>query len=450
MKKGIYIISGLIAAAAPQGLCASLEFSGLTEKAVSVEAPASSGLSGIYVLPYCTGVTVTAEVANAASSVSVSRFSNLGGAYGEPVSFTRDGNKVSFAASDGDMGYIVEEAGRQTAYWLTDYSTHRFEVTALGIGAEQDCDRCELSFAGNAGEIAYYSVTGRRQVISRDIEVNYSTLRFDADRFAYVQENTTETLASINGNSIHVPSPLCSTSFAIHGDRFLRVWGEEVSMTTETFTPVAVEAQTRATQTERDNDNEQKADGSDNGLGGSAPCEIHFEASVTDAAIFREWQISRDPEFGINENTYSDLDFDYTFTDNGTTYVRFVANNADGTCEYVGETYQIFIGESRLEIPNAFSPQGSPGVNDEWKVSYKSLVKYECHIFNRWGKELFSSTNPAQGWDGKNGSKYVPAGVYFYVITAEGADGVKYKRSGDINIINYRESRSNTGQSDSE
>ena len=46
-------------------------------------------------------------------------------------------------------------------------------------------------------------------------------------------------------------------------------------------------------------------------------------------------------------------------------------------------------------------------------------------------------TDPAQGWDGKYNGKYVPSGVYYYVIKAEGADGKKYKLNGDINIIKY-------------
>ena len=78
-------------------------------------------------------------------------------------------------------------------------------------------------------------------------------------------------------------------------------------------------------------------------------------------------------------------------------------------------------------------------------MSYRSLVSYSCHIFNRLGKQLFSSTDPAQGWDGKIGGKYVPAGVYYYVIEALGADGVRYKRSGDINIINSRTDSTSSG-----
>ncbi len=279
-------------------------------------------------------------------------------------------------------------------------------------------------------------------VLSRDLELVYSTLVYDEATFMYNQQSVTNTLASV-GSSIYTDAPLCDTEFILSGDRFQRAWNRSVSVESGTYNALAVEAQSRATQETRDNDNEIK-DSAD-GLGGSAPCDITFEAIVTDAAIFREWQISRSPEFDITENTYSELSFDYTFRENGSWYVRFVANNADGTCEFTAPVYEINIGESQLEIPNAFSPQGSPGVNDEWKVSYKSLISYECHIYNRWGKELFSSTDPSQGWDGRQGGKYVPAGVYFYVIKAMGADGRRYEKAGDINIINFRQDV--TGQS---
>jgi hypothetical protein len=60
---------------------------------------------------------------------------------------------------------------------------------------------------------------------------------------------------------------------------------------------------------------------------------------------------------------------------------------------------------------------------------------------------MCSFTNPAEGWDGKYNGKAVPAGVYYYVIKAEGSDGVKYNLSGDINIINYSSSTSTSTES---
>lgn len=437
----------LFAALCAASASASLDFTSGGAKAIAITPEASTGLEGLYVLQHTAGVEVTYTATSTTGSFSVSRFSNLGGGHSEPVAASRNGARITFTALAGDMGYIIEEGGRQHCYWLTDYSQHRFEIRSVGFAPEQDCARATLTFDGEASDIAYYTINGRRMVLSRDIDVEYNTLKFDETSFGYVQGAEHHSVASINGSVIGVDAPLCDTSFKISGDRFLSAWGEEESAESEVYKAFAVAAESKATQEERDNDNEQGS-GSDDGadsFGGSAPCVMHFDACVTDAAIFREWQISRDPEFGISENTFNELSFDYTFDQNGSTYVRFVANNNDGTCEFFGPTYQIFIGESKLEIPNAFSPEASPGVNDEWKVSYKSIVSFECHIFNKWGQEVFSTTDPAQGWNGKYKGKYVTPGVYYYVIKARGADDIKYNRAGDINIIKYTQSTPSTG-----
>ena len=110
-------------------------------------------------------------------------------------------------------------------------------------------------------------------------------------------------------------------------------------------------------------------------------------------------------------------------------------SNATGECEAVSNSIEIKIAESELQIPNAFSPGTTPGINDEFRVAYKSLVTYKCWIFNRWGVQMYHSTNPAEGWDGKKGGKYVAPGVYFYVIDAVGSDGIKYNKKGSINIL---------------
>lgn len=433
-----------MAASVPFAAQAQVSFEGSPSKVVTVKPEASTGLDAVYVLESTAGVTMAYRASSATATVQWQRFSKLGGAYAEDVSPSRQGDMLTLTLGAGDMGYIIEDAGRRICLWVTDYAAHEFTAESLTPSAEQDCDRIALDFRGNGAEILYYSINGRRCVLSRDLTLDYTTLSFDADAFAYTTASASETLDAATA-IVSAPAPLCNTTFRLSGDRFQREWRREVSIESPLVTATAIAVETTATQAERDNDNEIREEGGN--LGGSGPAEITFAAAVSDAAIFTEWQISRSADFSTLENSYNQITFDYTFSDQGTTYVRFTANNADGTCPFESETYEVFIGESKLEIPNAFSPGTSPGVNDEWKVSYKSIVSYECHIFNRWGKQLFSSTNPAEGWDGKVGNKYVPAGVYFYVINARGSDGVEYKRAGDINVIGYS-TGSGTGTGD--
>ena len=86
------------------------------------------------------------------------------------------------------------------------------------------------------------------------------------------------------------------------------------------------------------------------------------------------------------------------------------------------------------------------GVNDEWRVAYKSIERYQCIIQNRWGRTVFKSTDPGKGWDGTIGGRLAAEGTYYYVIVAYGTDKfpethrkagqqTKYKLSGDINLF---------------
>ena len=102
----------------------------------------------------------------------------------------------------------------------------------------------------------------------------------------------------------------------------------------------------------------------------------------------------------------------------------------------ISETFTIIVSESELKIPNAFSPNDD-GINDIFQVTYKSLVKFEATVFNRWGQKLYhwNLANIDEGWDGTAHGKQVPAGVYYIVVKALGADGVVYNHRGDINIL---------------
>lgn len=419
-------------------IAADLTFKGNALQAVSVEPTASSGLQNVYVLSSMEGVRVSYESPTGAQ-VSWQRYSALGGGYAETVASTQSGAVSTLTNPEGNMGYIITDGSTTHCFWIVDYSAYEPVLTALALSDQTDCSTTWLDFTGTGNAITYFGITGQPAEINREFTLSYRTLEFDPESFGYRQVERSETLSSL-AEHIHCQPALCQTDFTLSGDRFTRQWGRDKEITSPTYEPTAIESQTRAVQESRSNLNEVK---DDTPLGGSGPVEITFSAAVTDGALYHEWELARDPEFNQTFLRYSDLEFTHTFREQGTTYVRLLTANATASCEGESETYTVTVGESMLKCPNAFSPGVSEGVNDEWKVTYKSIIEFDCHIFDRTGRELAHLTDPAQGWDGKISGKTAPAGVYFYVIRALGADGKKYKLSGDINIIGYNNPKTN-------
>lgn len=407
---------------------------------VTVTPESSTGLNAVYVVESLNGVKMTYNASTA--TVKWYRYANLGGGYAEEVTPSRNGNAYTLVSDGSDMGYIIDDGTTRRCYWVVNYANHRLQLDALTVSDESDCNRVVLTVSGSAGPITYYSINGRGCELSRELKLSYLDLEFDSDSHVWRQLERSTTLAAVSSVT-SITAPLCNTAFTLTGDRFLTSWGKSQSIESPSYTTMAVSAETTAEQEVRDVDNEKKYDTA-SGLGGSAPAEIKFVAYPTDAAVYREWQLSNSSEFDDILDRYNTDDMTYTFRDNGTTYVRYVCADASGACTYEGQAYEVSIGESALEIPNAFSPANQDGVNDVWKVSYRSLISFECHIFNRAGIKMATLTSPDQGWDGKYKGKFVPAGVYFYVIKAVGADGRKYDRGGDINIINSRLSTNNS------
>lgn len=429
----------LIAWGAAQG--AGLSFTG--SRVIEVNPDASTGLEKIYVLERMTGSTATYQ----SPSATWSKWGSSGAAYAEPVTASIDGDTTSLTLTgEADFGITVEDGGRMHHYWIVNYDVHRVEFTDITVSDfNNDCTSMYLNVTPLQSDgqynIHYYTINGAPRELDRGYTLSYNTLVYDESDKEYNQIAKDTDIESLK-QLIRVDKPLCDTRFTLSGDRFAREWGFGTTVESDSYITDAVEAMTYAEKEERDNDNEQSDQTT--GLGGSAPVTITFVAAVTDAAKFTEWQLSSSSEFSNYELRFNQTEVEYTFTEYGTWYMRFQASNADGSCDYFSPVYEIQIGESRLVCPNAFSPGASEGVNDEWKVSYKSIVDFECNIFNRWGVKIITLNHPSQGWDGKYNGKLVPSGVYYYVIKARGADGHKYDLSGDINIIRYNQ---NSGQS---
>ncbi len=88
--------------------------------------------------------------------------------------------------------------------------------------------------------------------------------------------------------------------------------------------------------------------------------------------------------------------------------------------------------ECNFIIPNVFSPNAD-GVNDIFHVTHNpdACEVQRMVIYNRWGEEIFESTDPDPYWDGRKKDKYtVPASTYYYLITI---DEVTY--TGHVTVV---------------
>lgn len=166
---------------------------------------------------------------------------------------------------------------------------------------------------------------------------------------------------------------------------------------------------------------------------GSAPITAHFKSNPQDLgeySAYYEWRVYWSGEEDDAYLIRYDEDFDYTFTESGTSYISLEISFVNGTdtVEYeLEEPFTMTVTESVLNIPNAFSPNGD-GQNDVFKAKddYASIIEFKGYIFNRNGKKIFEWSDVSQGWDGKSGGKDAPTGVYYCRIDAKGADGQTY------------------------
>ena len=93
--------------------------------------------------------------------------------------------------------------------------------------------------------------------------------------------------------------------------------------------------------------------------------------------------------------------------------------------------------ESVLVIPNVFTPNGDT-FNDFFGVQANGITELSAQIYNRWGTLIYKWDGIDGKWDGTNKGSLASDGVYFYLITAKGADKKEYNQKGSITLISQK------------
>ncbi len=125
----------------------------------------------------------------------------------------------------------------------------------------------------------------------------------------------------------------------------------------------------------------------------------------------------------------------HTYTDTGTYCVKLSVINEHGCVDTMTDCI-VIEPIFTLYIPDAFSPNGD-GVNELFVVKGNDVKTFEMYIFNRWGLQLFHTTNINQGWNGavNNSGAISQEDAYVYVIKVTDNKDKPHSYTGTVNII---------------
>jgi gliding motility-associated-like protein len=344
-------------------------------------------------------------------------------------------NQSAISIEDG-TGYVLTAGGVKYYVWVIDYHDYPVQLQSITpVNGTDACSQLTLQLSGTIPALTYRDSLGVSHQLSRQFTLTYKDESYVNGAWASITQTQTMTAPV---NSLVVDAPYCDTQFTLSGDQYAAQFGMPTpSITSSLYSAIRTESHPTGTIIERTALNEA---GREIGpLEGSAPLNVDFESNAnTPVTQFYEWYI-------YNNNTpgsylrYTDTNLRYEFTQTGTYKVVLVVTNGANTCSY-SDSLAVTVSESYLDVPNVFTPNGD-GINDQFRVSYRSIVQFQMLLYSSWAGKVYESTDPGQGWDGRVNGKLSPPGVYYYIITATGADGKHYKLKGSVSLLRSKEDK---------
>lgn len=109
--------------------------------------------------------------------------------------------------------------------------------------------------------------------------------------------------------------------------------------------------------------------------------------------------------------------------------VTITLNSADNIVAYYREK------DKAVALPTGFSPNGD-GKNDEFiPMGAQFIRNMTFTIWNRWGQEVYSSTDPMKGWDGNFKGTPAQTGVYAYMLKYTNSVNEEVILKGNVTLV---------------
>ncbi|MEI6508855.1 MAG: gliding motility-associated C-terminal domain-containing protein, partial [Bacteroidota bacterium] len=98
-----------------------------------------------------------------------------------------------------------------------------------------------------------------------------------------------------------------------------------------------------------------------------------------------------------------------------------------------------FYPESTIDGVTTPCPNGDAECNTTFKPAAKGYLSIEIFVFNRWGQQVFHTTDGTKGWNGyiDNNTSGIKCqqDVYIYQINATSYSNKTYKYSGSVTLL---------------
>ena len=119
-----------------------------------------------------------------------------------------------------------------------------------------------------------------------------------------------------------------------------------------------------------------------------------------------------------------------------TTYNVLVTDNLGCTGETSVQVsvIQPTCTETDVFIPNMFTPNNDM-LNDVFQPESNFIESMTLIVFDRWGEEVFSTTDVDTGWDGTFEGAELTPDVYGYHFTAVCINGLTFEKQGNVTLM---------------
>ena len=149
-----------------------------------------------------------------------------------------------------------------------------------------------------------------------------------------------------------------------------------------------------------------------------------------------------DGEYSTQLNPY------HQYTKEGIYDVKLIAFSSQMCADSIIKYQDVEVsGAGYIKYPNAFIPSDeSPedgsyptpdDVDNVFHPIWHGVKEYDLWIFNRWGEQLFHSTDVNVGWNGRYANNGTELGqdVYFWKAKGKFENNVPFKIAGDVTLI---------------